>query len=243
VVRLLEQLNQDITRIAANVHEGGQRAAVLFSVGANAAHGLPRKPEDKRQAVRTLVRDIQEGCTVDLHICRGRPRDQQCWNAWADRAIARECAVSHTMVQGVRSEFMAELERSTNQQLLTGAGCQSATRTYNHPATGQPTAMNTGNIGSITQQPAPQPETGSDVEAMPTGYQADIEDYVPAVQPDGVHPATERAIDIAIKAQILALSLKITPSPSSRKRSAILVLKTSMKPGPSSTRRPASRPR
>jgi hypothetical protein len=32
----------------------------------------------------------------------------------------------------------------------------------------------------------------------------------PTVHPDG--PATERAIDIAIKAQILALSLKITPS-------------------------------
>jgi hypothetical protein len=47
---------------------------------------------------------------------------------------------------------------------------------------------------------------------MPAGYQADVEDYAPTVQPDGVHPATERAIDIAIKAQILALSLKITPS-------------------------------
>jgi hypothetical protein len=34
----------------------------------------------------------------------------------------------------------------------------------------------------------------------------------PAVQSDGVHPATERAIDIAVKLQIVALSLKITPS-------------------------------
>jgi hypothetical protein len=34
----------------------------------------------------------------------------------------------------------------------------------------------------------------------------------PTVQPDGVHPATERAIDIAIKAQILALALRITPT-------------------------------
>jgi hypothetical protein len=32
------------------------------------------------------------------------------------------------------------------------------------------------------------------------------------VQPDSVHPATERAIEIAVKLQIVALSLKITPS-------------------------------
>jgi len=34
----------------------------------------------------------------------------------------------------------------------------------------------------------------------------------PTAYPGGVHPATERAIEIAVKLQIVALSLKITPS-------------------------------
>jgi hypothetical protein len=78
--------------------------------------------------------------------------------------------------------------------------------------------MDVSNIGRITPAPSPEQvaeraaERAAEVEAMPAGYQADVEDYAPTVQPDGVHPATERAIDIAIKAQILALSLKITPS-------------------------------
>jgi hypothetical protein len=200
VAGLLAQLDQDVRRIAATVHPGTQRDAVLFSVGANASHGLPRKNEDKRQAVQTLVRDVQDGCTPDLHICRTKRREEQCWNAWSDRAIARQCAVSNTMVSGIRAEFMAELGHTVN-------GLQYETRQFIHPKTGQPTEMNTGNIGRVTRAPHP-----SDMSAMPTGYQADIEDYAPTVQPSGVHPATESAIDIAVKLEILALSLKITPS-------------------------------
>jgi hypothetical protein len=202
VSNLLATLGQDVTQIAAEVRHGTQRDAVLYSVGANAAHGLPRKPEDKRQAIRTLVRDVQEGCEVDFHICRTKPRNEQCWNAWSDREIGRECVVSYTTVADERRIFMEELH--------TAQAGQHTTRTYTHPATGQPTAMDTTNIGRIT--PVPPPEPGADVAAMPAGYQAHLEDFAPTVQPSGVHPATERAIDIAIKLQILALALKITPS-------------------------------
>jgi len=202
VVNLLAQLDQDIQRIAATVHRGSQRDAVLFSVGANALHGLPRKNEDKRQAVATLVRDVQEGCSVSFHTCRTKSDEEQCWNAWSDREIARKCVVSHTLVAHVRAEYMHELGY--------GIGCHSTTRTFIHPETGQPTAR------TITPAPAPAPEQvderAAEVAAMPAGYQADLEDYAPAAQPDGVHPATERAIDIAIKAQIFALSLRITPT-------------------------------
>jgi hypothetical protein len=205
VSSMLDKLGQDVTVIDAMVHHGTQRQAILFSVGANAHHGLPRKPEDKRQAIRTLIRDIQQPCSSSIHFCRTKPEDEQCWNAWADRAIARECGVSHSTVADEREKFMAELR--------AGQVVHSTTRTYNHPATGQPTAMDVSNIGRITPVPSPEQvaERAADVEAMPTGYQADIEDYAPTSQPDGVHPATERAIDIAIKLQIVALSLKITP--------------------------------
>jgi hypothetical protein len=202
VVNLLAQLDQDIRRIAARVHRGSQREAILFSVGANALHGLPRKNEDKRQAVDTLVRDVQEGCAVGHHICRGRPREGQCWNAWSNGEIARQCVVSRSLVHSVRADFEEEIGHTRFKN-------EYETRTFVHPKTGQPSEMN---IGTPAPSPEQVAERAADVAAMPAGYQADIEDYAPAAQPDGVHPATERAIDIAIKAQIFALSLRITPT-------------------------------
>lgn len=69
--------------IASNVHQGDKRAAILFSVGANASHGLRRTNADKRNAVATLLRDDE-------------------WSAWSDREIARACAVGAPLVADVR---------------------------------------------------------------------------------------------------------------------------------------------
>jgi hypothetical protein len=202
VSSMLAKLGQDVTVIDATVHHGTQRQAILFSVAANAKHGLPRKPEDKRQAIATLVRDVQSPCLANFHLCRTKPREEQCWNAWADREIARECGVSHTTVADERQKFHAELQPGQDGQVTT--------RTYTDPRTGQPTSQ------TITRAPSPEPvpehHPSAEVAAMPAGYQADLEDYAPTVQTDGVHPATERAIDTAIKAQIFALSLRITPT-------------------------------
>jgi hypothetical protein len=50
--------------------------------------------------------------------------------------------------------------------------------------------------------------TDKNVAAFP---QRRVAKRQPAVHPGGVHPATERAIEIAIKLQMVALALKITP--------------------------------
>jgi hypothetical protein len=63
------------TIISADVREGGRREAVLYSVGANATHGLRRSNADKRRAVETLLRDDE-------------------WRGWSDHEIARQCAAS-----------------------------------------------------------------------------------------------------------------------------------------------------
>jgi hypothetical protein len=204
VSSMLDKLGQDVEHIDALSYRGTQRDAVLFSVGANARHGLPRKPEDKRQAIATLVRDVQPGCRPFFHTCRTKPEEEQCWNAWSDREIARKCDVSHHTVADERRIFMAELQ--------DGQDAHAAIRTYTDPRTGQPTARTVPTAPAPTPTPEYTAERGAEVEVMPNGYQADIEDYAPTVQPDGVHPATERAIDIAIKVQILALAMKITPS-------------------------------
>ena len=72
-----------LAEIEADVRQGTRRDAVLYSVGANADHGLRRTNEDKRRAVLTLLNDAE-------------------WQKWSDREIARKCGVSDFMVRSLR---------------------------------------------------------------------------------------------------------------------------------------------
>lgn len=77
-----------LVEIAADIHKGTQRDAILYSVGANASHGLRRTNADKRQAVETLLRDTE-------------------WSKWSDREISRRAGVSFALVATVRAEVTA----------------------------------------------------------------------------------------------------------------------------------------
>lgn len=72
--------------IPAEVQQGTKREAILFSVGANAAHGLPRTREDKRKAVQALLDDAE-------------------WALWSDREIAKRAGVHHQLVANLRSSL------------------------------------------------------------------------------------------------------------------------------------------
>src|SRR5262245_29114813 len=61
-------------QLRATVHQGCRRDAILFAVGANAAHGLRRTNADKRRAVLTLLKDPE-------------------WRGWSDSEIAHQCRV------------------------------------------------------------------------------------------------------------------------------------------------------
>lgn len=73
--------------IDVEIKQGTKRDAVLYSVGANHAHGLRRTNEDKRNAVLTLLRDDE-------------------WMAWSDNKIAKACAVDHKTVASVRASIL-----------------------------------------------------------------------------------------------------------------------------------------
>jgi len=77
------------TEIAADVHSGTRRDAILFSVGANTSHGLRRTNADKRKAVLTLLKDPE-------------------WSQNPDREIARRCAVDPSFVGRVRRELSVD---------------------------------------------------------------------------------------------------------------------------------------
>lgn len=68
------------------VHQGTQRDAILFSVGANGKHGLRRTNEDKRKAVETLLNDKE-------------------WGERSQNWIAEKCGVS----SGFVSDIVAQL--------------------------------------------------------------------------------------------------------------------------------------
>lgn len=82
----------DAREIDAEVRQGTQRDAVLFSVGANATHGLRRSNADKRKAVETLLADAE-------------------WATWSDREIGRRAGVHHKTV----SEYRASLADSASE--------------------------------------------------------------------------------------------------------------------------------
>lgn len=89
-----------LAEIAVDVRQGDRRAAILFSTGVNAEHGLRRTNADKRRAVDVLMRDPQ-------------------WSQWSDREIARQCKVGHPLVAemrkaitGISSSYNASTSRT-----------------------------------------------------------------------------------------------------------------------------------
>lgn len=98
-VAALRLIERDM--IGCTVHQGTRRDAVLFSVGANAAHGLRRTNADKRRAVETLLRDPE-------------------WSGWSDREIARKAGVDHKTVGRIRSSMgnSPTLDENANDSLV-----------------------------------------------------------------------------------------------------------------------------
>lgn len=71
------------TSIVANVIPGTLRDAILFSLAANAKHGLRRTPADKRKSVQTMLDDPE-------------------WSQWNNSEIAKHCGVSAPFVKSMR---------------------------------------------------------------------------------------------------------------------------------------------
>ncbi len=72
--------------IVAEIREGTERDAVLYSCGANKKHGAQPTREDKRHAVGILLADPE-------------------WAAWSNNRIAEQCGVSKGLVALLRSDL------------------------------------------------------------------------------------------------------------------------------------------
>ncbi len=74
------------TTIEADIRQGTQRDAILYSCSANTSHGWRRTNDDKRRAITRLLSDSE-------------------WSRWSDSDIRKHCNVSLDMVQRYRASI------------------------------------------------------------------------------------------------------------------------------------------
>lgn len=82
--------------IQAEVRAGTVRDAILYSLGANGAHGLRRSNADKRKAVQTLLADAE-------------------WAKWPQTKIAEACGVSREFVSRLSSDLSCDRSQDTTR--------------------------------------------------------------------------------------------------------------------------------
>ena len=107
-------LTDYLAYIECEVQQGTQRDAVLYSVGANATHGLRRTNADKRRAVETLLRDEE-------------------WAKWSNKEISRRCGVDDKTVASVRSNLSSEIPQIAREEITVSRNGSSYT--LRRPAT------------------------------------------------------------------------------------------------------------
>jgi hypothetical protein len=146
--------------IQCEVRSGGLREAILCGCGANAAHGLRRTNEDKRQAVTRLLKDAE-------------------WGKWSDREIGRRCNVTHELVGRLREQLKPVTGVSASEPVTSNVGSE---RTYVDKH-GNTVTMRTGNIGR-SRAPNPESEKGSsEQERQPQSALSPQESPEPASEP------------------------------------------------------------
>ena len=121
-----------LTEIHEDRYPGTQREAVLYSLGANAKHGLRRSNADKRKAVQTLLTDPE-------------------WSTWSDNDIAKRCNVSNHLVADVKKAILenSKMEGESTANQLGDSLIRTVTRN------GTTFQQNTANIGTRPAQTRP----------------------------------------------------------------------------------------
>jgi site-specific DNA-methyltransferase (adenine-specific) len=144
--------------IDADVRQGTWRDAILYSVGANAAHGLRRTNDDKQRAVRKLLEDCE-------------------WSRWSDREIARRCGVDNSFVSRLRRTLTVD-EQQSERTFVTKHGTVATMRTA---SIGKPVTL----VPTVAEPiPVPQPAAPSSlVLGGATIYLGDCRDVLETLEP------------------------------------------------------------
>lgn len=181
-----------LAEIDADVRQGTQRDAILFSCSANAVHGMRRTNEDKQRAVKRLLTDDE-------------------WVRWSDRKIAEHCCVSDYMVRNWRAQlYPAPSPSAISSQTRTvhrgGTTYEMNTGGIN-AGRGRPEGTNeagyaAGSAVGVTSSYQPTPE----IPARPVGYrERDVRN--PALQIEGTLLAIRNAMGALPSATVAAAAV------------------------------------
>lgn len=93
--RVMAANRANVEWLKADIRTGTKRDAILFSVGANATHGLPRTNADKRRSVEMLLADEE-------------------WSQWSNKEVARRCSVNPSLVDKMRHQLSTDKRQIEN---------------------------------------------------------------------------------------------------------------------------------
>lgn len=142
--------------ILADIREGTKRDAILFSVGANATHGLRRTDADKRKAVMRLLRDEE-------------------WSKLSANVIAQRVGVSQPFVSKMKKDIAVENgQEADSGQVKTADGRVMDTTRIGRPPKPRPETVEeepdipmepTPLFGGQTEEPAAPFDLRAEAEA------------------------------------------------------------------------------
>lgn len=177
--------------VPADVRQGSQRDAILFSVGANASHGLRRTNDDKRRAVMVLLNDPE-------------------WSKWSARDIGRQCGVSHDFAARLKREVSSD--DSEPRTYTTKHGTEATMNTANIGG-GSRADQEAEPLQKKGETPAPKPELppASKDDQKTDPETAKIMRELAKMTPEGVagEVAGLRAVAAERKAEIADLKREI----------------------------------
>ena len=137
----------DCEYVFADIRQGTQRDAILYSVGANASHGLRRTNADKRKALLIMLEDEE-------------------WSQWSTREIARQCGVSEKMARSFRDSLSAsktQIEPKSQAVKYKRGG-----KTHQQKSNRKPTAHRSNALHPIRQSRPALAQTNLNLPHDPT---------------------------------------------------------------------------
>jgi hypothetical protein len=168
-----------IEEVEAEVRQGTQQDAQLFSFGVNASHGLRRTNADKRKAVTGALQHPVSG-------------------QWGDRQIAKHCGVDHKTVAAVRAAIWGNSPDTPTERTVTRNGTSYQQNTTNIGKTDRPApaaipapAPAAPPPKPVVVVPPPSTSTAAEPLALPEGMSED--DYGPSPEEIADALASEKA--------------------------------------------------
>lgn len=169
--------------IAATIHQGGKRDAILFAIDTNQRYGVRLSNKDKQNMVKMFLTD-------------------EVWAEWSDREIGRRCGVDHKTVSAHRESIWGISPDTTSRKSRrNGKDYTIDTTNIGKPAPVEPDPPQSSMFDEPEpEEPQPEPERDQDAAnvqeaqtelAQASGQLEDADEAEPTPHKMAVHFSSE----------------------------------------------------